>query len=153
MNRQSESAPMNQLNQPRQGISPQRSTDGTRPQAQRPIAPGGYVRDIPPRRISQEEREEEENDIREPRPHGEVIDVPLTKTGTPDRRFLGARHLPPPDIANPEFRRARVGGVIDDTHVTLDGKPDRRFKENRGLDDEETMRQWAQVLSSRYLQH
>jgi hypothetical protein len=130
---------MNQAHRPQQAPFPQRG--GT----QR----GGYIRETQ-RRV---EREEEENDIREPRPNGEIVEVPLTKTGKPDRRFLGARHLPPQEDVNPDFRRARTGGEIDGTHVTIDGKPDRRFKENRALDDDEAMRRWAAVLSNRYLQH
>lgn len=134
---------MNQLNRPQAGGSPQRGDA---------VTPGGYIRDIPQRR-GFADTTEDDNDIREPRPHGEVVEVPLTKTGVPDRRFLGARHLPPPEVANPEFRRVRTGGEMDGVHVTIDGKPDRRFKENRAMDDDEAMRQWAHVLSNRYLQH
>ena len=132
---------MSQSQQPQQAPFPQRGV----PQR------GGYIRESIQRRGKREE--EDENDIREPRPHGEIIEVPLTKTGKPDRRFLGARHLPPQEDVNPDFRRARTGGEFDGTHVTLNGKPDRRFKENRALDDDEANRQWAAVLSNRYLQH
>lgn len=137
---------------------------------------GGYIRDVPDRtpqgqgqrrqsgfqnraNASQEahndfeEMEDEGNDIREPRPNGVAPDVPLTKTGYPDRRFLGARHLPAPEEQNPEYRRARTGGEVDGVHITMTGKPDRRFKENRALSEEEANQQWAQVLNRRYLQH
>lgn len=134
---------------------------------------GGYIRDVPDRmprartRTSQpepedielpesqaQEEEEEEIEIRERRPGGHLPEAPLTKSGRPDRRFLGARHLPPPEEPeNPDYRRARTGGMMGDIHVTIDGKPDRRFKENRGLSDEEVMHQWVDVLNNRYRRH
>ena len=47
-------------------------------------------------------------------------DAPITKSGFPDRRFKGHRDDPPPDVANPEYRRARTGGEDESgTHVTL----------------------------------
>jgi hypothetical protein len=97
--------------------------------------------------------DEEDIDIREPRPNGVTPDVPITRNGFPDRRFLGARHLPPPEVQDQENRRARVGGEIDGVHITLTGKPDRRFKENRALSDDEVNQQWVQMLNRRYLQH
>jgi hypothetical protein len=140
---------------------------------------GGYIRDVPDRTPQGNRRasgfqqrsngrgnvqedyeasndvqgmdEEEDIDIRETRPNGVTPDVPLTKSGYPDRRFLGARHLPPPQ--EQEIRRARTGGEIDGMHITVTGKPDRRFKENRSLSEEEANQQWAQVLNRRYLQH
>lgn len=120
--------------------------------------PGGYIRDIPERPPIQRGRapqveEEEEIDIREQRPSGELPEPPLTRTGAPDRRFLGARHLPPLEETNPDYRRARTGGMVGDIHITIDGKPDRRFKENRSLSDDEVNHQWVQVLNNRYRQH
>lgn len=76
---------------------------------------------------------------------------PLTKSGYPDRRFKGHREDPTPDVANPEYRRARVGGVVGDMHVTVDGtKPDRRFKENRGLSEEDAMKTYAERLAEEF---
>lgn len=130
-----------------------------RPGEQQPQQqPRGFVRAPISRGRSPEpepqlEEEEEEIDIREERPSGYRPAPPLTKSGRPDRRFLGARHLPPEEPPNEEYRRARTGGMIGDIHVTIDGKPDRRFKENRGLSEEEVMAQWVEVLNRRYRQH
>jgi hypothetical protein len=120
---------------------------------------GGFIRDIPDQdspqrgRSPQDEEEEEDNDIREMRPNGVMPDAPLTRTGQPDRRFLGARHLPPPEEPNPDYTKARTGGMMGGQHITLTGKPDRRFKENRGLTDDEVNGQWADILNHRYRQH
>lgn len=97
--------------------------------------------------------EEDEDEVEEGVSTTAITDdegVPLTKSGFPDRRFKGYRDAPPPDVANPEYRRARVGGVMGDTHVTIDGKPDRRFKENRSLSEEEAMRRFAKNLATEY---
>lgn len=125
----------------------------------------GYIRDVPerptklrrreppPEEEEKYEEEEQEIDIMEQRPSGHIPEPPLTKSGQPDRRFLGARHLPPAEEVNPQYRKARTGGMIGDLHITISGKPDRRFRENRGLSEDEVMAQWVETLNKRYRQH
>lgn len=100
--------------------------------------------------IPTRDRDEEEEQPRRGMPSNQNQEVPLTKSGYPDRRFKGQRDLPPQQDENPDFRRARTGGTIGDVHVTIDGKPDRRFKENRGLSDEEVMSQWLDQLNEKF---
>jgi hypothetical protein len=126
------------------------------------FTPAQRVSSQPPRRVFQEEPEDEQeveiiNAPQQSRvpsfrpsqmPQGG--NGPLTKSGYPDRRFRGQRDLPPPEPEQDQMQRARTGGVIGNMHVTIEGKPDRRFKENRGLSDEEVMARWAEEVQQRF---
>ena len=62
----------------------------------------------------------------------------LTRSGKPDRRYMGQRDLPPDEVAN-DYAHA-TSGFVDENgiHRTNDGAPDVRFKENRALSPEQT---------------
>jgi hypothetical protein len=70
---------------------------------------------------------------------------PISKDGTPDRRYKGQRDLPD-ELPNPDYTKASTGDVIEGIHITKDGKPDRRFMENRALDEEEARIKQAELI-------
>ena len=72
-------------------------------------------------------------------------EAPISKDGTPDRRYKGQRDLPD-DIPNEGYTPAQTGGVVGNTHITKDMKPDRRFSENRGLTEEEARVEAARIV-------
>lgn len=79
-------------------------------------------------------------------PTGNTNGPRLTRTGKPDRRYLGQRDLPP-EIVESDYTHPSTGFIDSEgRHRTQDGAPDIRFKENRMLTAEQVRLMQAQYV-------